>query len=121
MDDFWYLNPATTVDQYGRWAVDTSKFPDGIAALASYIHGLGLKFGIYLTPGIPVAAVKQNTPIQGTSYHAKDIANTSVSETNYNYGGGVMYGIDYSKPGAQAFVNFVGGSACLLGRRLSQD
>lgn len=105
MDDFWYLNPGTTVDQYGRWAVDTSKFPDGIAATASYIHGLGLKFGIYLTPGIPVAAVKQNTPIEGTSYHAQDIANTSVSETNYNFGAGVMYGIDYSKPGAQAFVN----------------
>jgi hypothetical protein len=105
MDDFWYLNPSTNVDQYGRWVPDSSKFPDGIAGLASYIHGLGLKFGIYLTPGIPVAAVKQNTPIQGTSYHAQDIADTSKYETNYNYGSGIMYYIDYSKPGAQAFVN----------------
>jgi hypothetical protein len=105
MDDFWYLNPSTTVDQYGRWVPDSSKFPDGIAGLASYIHGLGLKFGIYLTPGIPVAAVKQNTPIQGTSYHAQDIADTSKYETNYNYGSGIMYYINYSKPGAQEFVN----------------
>src|SRR6185312_12987019 len=100
LDDFWYLNPSTTVDSYGRWAVDTSKFPNGLAGLASYVHGLGLKVGFYLTPGIPVAAVNQNTPIEGTSYHAKDIANTSGYEANYNYGSGAMYYIDYSKPGA---------------------
>jgi alpha-galactosidase len=104
-DDYWYLNPGTTVDQYGRWAVDTSRFPDGIAATASYVHSLGLKFGLYLTPGIPVAAVKQNTPIEGTSYHAADIADTSRYEINYNFGDSVMYYIDYSKPGAQAFIN----------------
>lgn len=105
LDDFWYLNPSTTVDQYGRWAVDTTKFPNGLAGLASYVHGLGLKVGFYLTPGIPVAAVNQNTPIEGTSYHAQDIADTSRHETNYNYGGSVMYYIDYSKPGAQAYIN----------------
>ena len=109
LDDFWYLNPATTVDQYGRWVVDSSKFPHGLSGVASYVHSLGLKFGAYLTPGIPVAAVNQNTAIEGTSYHAKDIANTSEVEYNYNYGGGkkttVMYYIDYSKPGAQAYIN----------------
>ncbi len=105
MDDFWYLNPSSNVDQYGRWSVDTSRFPNGIASVASYIHNLGLKFGIYLTPGIPVAAVQQNTPIQGTSYHARDIADTSKYETNYNFGSDVMYYIDYSKPGAQAYIN----------------
>jgi alpha-galactosidase len=105
LDDFWYLNPSTTVDQYGRWVVDTSKFPDGLSGLASYVHSLGLKFGAYLTPGIPVAAVNQNTPIEGTGYHAKDIANTSQFEKNYNYGSSVMYYIDYSKPGAQAYIN----------------
>ena len=92
LDDWYYLNPATTVDQYGRWVIDSSKFPHGIAAVANYVHGLGLKFGFYLTPGIPVAAVNQNTPIEG-----------------YNFGGGtknkVMYYINYSKPGAQAFIN----------------
>ena len=104
-DDFWYLNPATTVDQFGRWVVDSGRFPDGMAATASYVHGLGLKFGLYLTPGIPVAAVRQNTAIQGTSFHAADIADTSRFETNYNYGNQVMYYINYSKPGAQAFIN----------------
>lgn len=103
-DDYWYLNPTTTVDQFGRWAVDSSRFPDGIAATASYVHNQGLKFGLYLTPGIPVAAVRQNTPIEGTSNHAADIADTSRFETNYNKSNS-MYYINYSKPGAQAFIN----------------
>ena len=82
LDDYWYLNPSTTVDQYGRWVTNTSRFPGGLVAVASYVHSLGLKFGAYLTPGIPVAAVNKNTPIQGTSYHATDIANTGVHEPN---------------------------------------
>ena len=66
-----------------------TKFPDGMANLGSYIHALGEKFGMYLTPGIPVAAYNQNTPIEGTSYHARDIvSNTSSYETNYNFGSG---------------------------------
>lgn len=105
IDDGWYINPSTTVGQYGRWAINSSRFPHGLSAVASYVHSLGLKFGAYLTPGIPVAAVNTNTPIQGTSYHARDIANTGVHEPNYSYGSSVMYGINYSKPGAQAYVN----------------
>ena len=106
IDDFYYLNPATTVDANGRWVVDTTKFPDGMAAMAAYVHGLGLKFGMYMTPGIPVAAYKKNTPIPGTSYHAQDIvSNTTTYANNYNYGNGSMYNIDYTKPGAQAFIN----------------
>lgn len=109
LDDWYYLNPAITVDQYGRWMVDTTEFPGGIMPVANYVHGLGLKFGFYVTPGIPVAAVKQNTPIQGTTYHARDIADTSKAEINYDFGSStkhiVMYYINYSKQGAQAFIN----------------
>ena len=106
LDDFYYLNPAQTVDQYGRWAINTNTFPDGMAALANYVHSLGLKFGIYLTPGIPAAAYNRNTPIEGTDYHAQDIVtNASAYEINYNYGGNCMLYIDYAKPGAQAFIN----------------
>ena len=105
LDDFWYLNPSQTVDKYGRWVVDSSKFPHGIAALAHYVHGLGLQFGFYVTPGIPVAAYNQNTPIEHTRFHARDIADTTRFETNYNYGDSVMYYIDYSKPGAQEFID----------------
>jgi hypothetical protein len=111
IDDFWYVCPGSqgpNVDQYGRWVTDTSKFPagpngeNGIAAVADYVHSKGLKFGLYMTPGISKQAVAQNTAIEGTPYHADDIA-TTASENNYNCKG--MVGIDYSKPGAQAFIN----------------
>lgn len=110
LDDFWYQCPGSqgpNVDAYGRWVIDATKFPsqrstNGIQALADYVHHLGLKFGIYVTPGISKQAVAQNTAIKGTPYHARDIA-TMINENNYNCGG--MVGIDYSKPGAQAFIN----------------
>jgi alpha-galactosidase len=108
IDDFYYLSPGSNVDSYGRWVIDTSKFPDGMKAVGDYVHGKGEKFGMYLTPGIPVAAYNQNTPILGTSYHARDIvSDTTHYEKNYNFGDGSMYFIDYNKnpAAAQAFVN----------------
>ena len=110
LDDFWYQCPGSqgpNVDQYGRWVTDATKFPssgsvNGIQVVANYVHSLGLKFGLYVTPGISKQAVAQKTPIQGTSDTAAGIA-TTTSENNYNCGG--MTGIDYSKPGAQAFIN----------------
>jgi hypothetical protein len=83
------------VDGNGRWVADTTKFPGGIKAVADHVHADGLKFGLYVTPGIAENAVLANTPIAGTSYHAKDIAETSVSEKNYNCKH--MYGIDYTR------------------------
>jgi hypothetical protein len=111
IDDFWYGCPGSQgpdVDSYGRWAINAAAFPaagseNGIQATADYVHHLGLKFGLYLTPGISAQAVAQNTPVQGTSYTADEIAEPSVSENNYNCGG--MDGIDYSKPGAQQFID----------------
>lgn len=111
LDDFWYLGKDSLgpdVDQYGRWVTDPSKFPpngenNGIKVVADYVHSLGLKFGIYLTPGISKQAVKKNTIIKGTQYTADEIAEPSVEENNYNFGG--MVGINFSKPGAQAYIN----------------
>jgi hypothetical protein len=111
IDDFWYICPGSQgpdVDQYGRWVTDPAKFPpgpngeNGIKVVADYVHSLGLKFGLYATPGISHQAVVQNTAIEGTPYHADDIA-TTAGEKNYNCKG--MVGIDYSKPGAQAFID----------------
>jgi len=110
VDDFWYQCPGSqgpAVDSYGRWVTDPAKFPpagteNGIQVVADNVHHLGLKFGLYVTPGISEQAVAQNTPIQGTPYTAAEIA-TSTRENNYNCGG--MTGIDYSKPGAQAFID----------------
>jgi len=105
LDDYWMAcnSNGPEVDANGRWIANTTEFPSGIAAVASYVHGDGLKFGIYVTPGIPENAVLANTPILGTSDTADQIAETSVTETNYNCQH--MYGINYSAPGAQAYIN----------------
>ena len=107
LDDFWYQCPGPqgpNVDTYGRWVTDPTPFPpqgdsDGIKAVADYVHSLGMKFGIYVTPGISKQAVNRKTQIKGTSYTAAQIAEASVEERNYNWKG--MVRIDYSKPGAQ--------------------
>jgi hypothetical protein len=104
LDDWYYLNPTTTVDANGYWVTNATRFPGGLSALAAKIHALGLKFGAYVTPGVPVAAVNQKTKIIGTSNTANQIAITSKKEINYNFAGANYY-IDYSKPGAQAFIN----------------
>jgi Alpha galactosidase C-terminal beta sandwich domain/Alpha galactosidase A len=112
-DDFWYVCPGhqgPDVDSYGRWVTWDAKFPsgpggeNGIQVVASYVHSLGLKFGIYVTPGISDQAVAENTPIMGTDYTADQIA-TKIRQNNYNCGG--MTGINYSKPGAQEYVDSI--------------
>lgn len=89
------------VDQYGRQTWDPAKFPGGISAVAAYAHKLGLKLGIYLTPGIPAEAVAANSPILGTPYHISDIADTSQPGNTADEGAAR---IDFSKPGAAAYV-----------------
>jgi alpha-galactosidase len=47
LDDCW-MNGRDSAT--GKIKVNTTKFPAGIKALADYIHGKGLKIGIYSTP-----------------------------------------------------------------------
>ncbi len=111
LDDRWYQCPGPqgpNVGAYGRWVADSSRFPasgntNGIKVVADYIHSLGLKFGIYVTPGISRQAVSKNTQIKGTPYTAAQIAEPSVEEKNYNCRG--MVRIDFSKPGARQYIN----------------
>jgi hypothetical protein len=115
-DDFWYVCPGSqgpAVSANGFW-VPNSNFPpgpngeSGIEVLAHYVHSLGLKFGIYVTPGISMQAVTQNVAILGpggkaSGYTADQIANTSFHENNYNCGGmvGLKTQPDASVPGGQ--------------------
>ncbi|MEU5538448.1 glycoside hydrolase family 27 protein [Streptomyces sp. NPDC020362] len=48
IDDCWQR---PTRDADGRLVADPVRFSHGIKALADYIHGKGLKLGIYTTPG----------------------------------------------------------------------
>jgi hypothetical protein len=104
LDDYYQLNWTTNVDKYGRWVVDPKKFPHGMKSLGDYIHKKGLKFGLYVTLGIPKGALDKNTPIEGTPYHAKDIVDLSKGQkVSFNFKN--MYSIDYSKPGAQEYID----------------
>lgn len=97
-----------TMDGYGRLQPAPNKFPSaaggtGFQPLADHVHSLGLKFGIHLMRGIPRNAVQANLPVLGTAFHAQDIANTaSICPWNPD-----MYGVDMTKPGAQAYYDSV--------------
>lgn len=47
LDDCWQIGR----DKTGKIIVDAEKFPSGMKALGEYIHGKGLKFGIYSCAG----------------------------------------------------------------------
>ena len=48
IDDCWM---ASRRDEQGYLQADPERFPSGIKALADYVHGLGLKLGIYSSAG----------------------------------------------------------------------
>jgi hypothetical protein len=99
-----------TLDKYGRFVPSTNRFPsaandDGFKPLADYVHSKGLKFGIHIMRGIPREAVDKNLPIKGTNYHASDVAD----KVNVCKWAGMedTYGVDMSKPGAQAYYDSI--------------
>jgi hypothetical protein len=99
-----------TMDSYGRFIPSPNRFPSaangaGFKPLADYVHSKGLKFGIHIMRGIPREAVDKNLPIKGTSWHAADVADKS----NVCKWEGMedTYGVDMSKPGAQAYYDSI--------------
>ncbi len=89
------------IDRFGRYVPVPARFPSAgqgasgergaapaghlkatvedtsFAALAGWVHGQGLKFGIHIVRGIPRASVERNLPIEGSSYKAGDAADQS--------------------------------------------
>ncbi|MEV5752753.1 ricin-type beta-trefoil lectin domain protein [Actinoallomurus sp. NPDC052308] len=53
IDDCWM---ASGRDGSGNLVANSGKFPDGIAAVANYVHSLGLKLGIYEDAGTATCA-----------------------------------------------------------------
>ena len=96
------------LDGNGRLLPAGNRFPSTAATrsfkpIADMLHAKGLKFGLHLLRGIPRQAVAENLPILGSSAHAADIADTQdVCKWNTD-----MYGVDMSKPGAQAYYDSV--------------
>ena len=99
-----------TMDPYGRFIPSPNRFPSaangaGFKPLADYIHSKGLKFGIHIMRGIPREAVDRNLPIQGTSFHASNVAD-KINVCKWE-GMEDTYGVDMSKPGAQAYYDSI--------------
>jgi alpha-galactosidase len=64
IDDCWQVDR----DAQGNIVADAKRFPSGIKALADYVHGKGLKFGIYSDAGTGTC---QNRP-GGRGYEFQD-------------------------------------------------
>jgi alpha-galactosidase len=78
IDDMWQ---ASSRDSSGNIVPDGTKFPNGMKALADYVHGKGLKLGLYSDRGTKTCAGKPGS----YSYETKD-AQTYAS-----------WGVDYLK------------------------
>jgi len=97
-----------TMDEYGRLMPALNRFPSsangaGFKPLADYVHDKGLKFGIHIMRGIPRQAVDRNLPIEGTPYHAADIADRE-NGCRWNPD---MWGVDTARPGAQGYYDSI--------------
>ena len=94
------------MDGFSRLVPAPKKFPSadngaGFKPLADYVHDRGLKFGIHIMRGIPRQAVRDNTPIAGTTDRAADVANQG-STCSWNPD---MFGVDATRPGGQAYYD----------------
>ena len=92
------------IDPYGRYVPVPARFPSAMpkgmkaavksdaagavklnatientnfTALADWVHAQGLKFGIHIVRGIPRVSTERNTPVEGSSFHAQDVADTT--------------------------------------------
>lgn len=78
LDDCWMAHRR---DSDGALQADPRTFPDGIAALASFVHGLGLKLGIYLDAGTRTCMKRPGS----AAYYTQDAATVA------------SWGVDYIK------------------------
>ena len=106
MDAGWWMdwNWNSQYDGNGRQTPDREKFPRGMKYVADYIHGKGLKAGIYLPVGLEKGSYdKGDLPIDGApECTTHDIVHVPLRSTN---GWDSAWKIDYSKPCAQKYVD----------------
>ena len=100
--------PVPTLDDHGRLLPAPNRFPSsaggkGFKPLADKVRAMGLRFGVHLMRGAPRLAVERGLKVLGTNSSIADIVDTrSVCSWNPD-----MYGVDMSKPGAQAYYDSV--------------
>jgi alpha-galactosidase len=98
-------------DQNGRPIPNSATFAD-VKAMVDHIHANGQKAGIYWIPGIEQPAVDGNYPILGTPYHTQDqdIVVLPLAKGNAfaaNPPNPYHDKIDFTKPGAQEYIDSV--------------
>lgn len=91
------------IDEFGVPQPSVCFFPNGFKPLVEFARAHGVKIGLHLMRGIPRKAYEANTPIKGTKFSARDIADVEDTCAWCDY----MYGIDMNKPGAQAYLDSV--------------
>jgi hypothetical protein len=89
-------------DENGRRLPDATKFPHGIKWLADYVHSKGLKFGLYVEPGMPIVAYNKNGIIAGTNIHIADITDATQNGNTLRKN---FYKIDFTKSGSSEWVD----------------
>ncbi|GAA0485902.1 hypothetical protein Ade02nite_09520 [Paractinoplanes deccanensis] len=91
-------------DGYGREIAAPDRFPHGMKWIADYIHGKGLKAGIYLAVGLNKTAYGEGrTPIwNAPGCTTGDIVYGDLRTTN---GWDSSYKIDFSKPCASQYID----------------
>ena len=50
MDDGWFGRRVDDTAGLGDWTPNPQRFPDGLAPLIEHVHGLGMKFGLWVEP-----------------------------------------------------------------------
>jgi len=102
-------DPRYVIDNYGRYMPAVNRFPSagngkGFKALADYVHGKGLKFGIHIMRGVPKVAVEQKMPVKGTKGITADEIYSRNQPCEWLKDN---YTVDAKKPGAQAYYNSI--------------
>jgi alpha-galactosidase len=92
LDAGW--STSSEVDEYGRILYNSNLFD--LRELADYLHGQGLKLGVYVIPGVPCVAA--NNTIEGTNIRIGDVLNGNNDELSY-------CDWDFSKDGVQQWHN----------------
>ena len=81
IDDCWSLKER---DANGRMVADPKKFPNGMKAVADYIHSKGLKFGMYSCAGTHTCAGHPGS-FEYEFEDAKQFAEWGVDYLKYDY------------------------------------
>ncbi|GAB3973156.1 hypothetical protein GCM10029978_051850 [Actinoallomurus acanthiterrae] len=78
IDDCWM---ASSRDSSGHLQADPTRFPSGIKAVADYVHGKGLKLGVYESAGTATCAGREASTTRRPTRTASPPGASTISST----------------------------------------